>query len=164
MLDSSVVITNQDRFNIGYSFEIVEQVIVPTPIGDITNMLTNDDNITAKDFSHKKILVVDDNTINIKLIERFLKELNIVVESVTSGNECISKVMNNTYDLVFLDHMMPVKDGIQTLKELHDQKPNLPPTIALTANSFAGIKEYYISEGFVDYLAKPVSRGDLIKV
>ncbi len=164
MLDSNVVITNQDRFNIGYSFEIVEQVIVPTPIGDITNMLTNDDNVTAKDFSHKKILVVDDNTINIKLIERFLKELNIVVESVTSGNDCITKVMNNTYDLIFLDHMMPVKDGIQTLKELHDKKSNIPPTVALTANSFAGIKDYYISEGFVDYLAKPVGRGDLIKV
>ena len=93
-----------------------------------------------------------------------LKELNLVVESVTSGNDCITKVMNNEYDLIFLDHMMPVKDGVETLKELHDKKSNIPPTIALTANSYSGIKEYYLNEGFADYLAKPVGRGDLIKL
>ena len=164
MMDSEVVITNKDRYNMGYTFKIIEQVVVPTPIGDISNQLEANESIGIKDFSNKKILVVDDNTINIKLIERFLKELNLVVESVTSGNDCITKVMNNEYDLIFLDHMMPVKDGVETLKELHDKKSNIPPTIALTANSYSGIKEYYLNEGFADYLAKPVGRGDLIKL
>ena len=136
---------------------------MPTPIGDITSELS-DNLVASKDFANKRILVVDDNTINIKLIERFLKELNINVESVTSGNECIAKVMQIDYDLIFLDHMMPVKDGVQTLRELHDKKSNIPPTIALTANSYTGIKEYYLNEGFADYLSKPVSRNDLIKL
>ena len=69
--------------------------------------------------------------------------------------------MANNYDLVFLDHMMPEMDGIQTLKKLKDLKPDLPPMIALTANSYSMAKEYYINEGFYNYLAKPINKNEL---
>ena len=60
--------------------------------------------------------------------------------------------------------MMPIKDGIQTLNEMRDLKANMPPVIALTANSYAGVKEFYVNNGFKDYLAKPVNRGDLVNL
>ncbi len=161
MLGSEVKMTNSDRFNLGYDFEITQQVIVPTPLGDIKVLLEKKEEEIISSFEGKKALVVDDNTINIKLIERFLKEFKLEVESVTSGNECIEKIMNTNYDIVFLDHMMPVKDGLQTLDELKDKKSELPPVIALTANAYSGVKDFYVNAGFQDYLAKPVSRGDL---
>ena len=161
MLGSEISMINTDRFNIGYTFSVVQQVINPAPLGDIKALLTKKDEEINTNFEGKKVLVVDDNTINIKLIERFLKEFNLTVESVTSGNECISKVVENDYDLIFLDHMMPGKDGLQTLDELKDKKANLPPVIALTANSYSGVQDFYKNAGFQDYLAKPVSRGDL---
>ncbi len=164
MLNSEIQMTNKDRYNIGYSFGSQVQVVNPTPIGDIKQLLSKNEDLDSMTFDGKKALVVDDNTINIKLIERFLNEVNITVESVTSGNDCINKVKGKDYDVILLDHMMPTKDGIQTLSEMKDIKQNLPPVIALTANSFSGAKEYYENAGFQDYLAKPVSRGDLISL
>jgi len=164
MLGSEVIITNVDRFNIGYDFAVIEQVINPAPIGDVKALLEKKDETGELNVAGKKAMVVDDNTINIKLIERFLKEFGMEVESVTSGNECIEKVMSNDYDIIFLDHMMPVKDGLQTLDELKDKKSNLPPVIALTANAYSGVRDFYINAGFQDYVAKPVNRGDLANV
>ena len=164
MLDSKVETIKADRYNIGYKVEIPLQIINPTPIGDITGLLAKDEEIKDVTFENKKALIVDDNTINIKLIERFLTELKFNVESVTSGNECIEKIKTNDYDIIFLDHMMPIKDGIQTLNEMRDLKANMPPVIALTANSYAGVKEFYVNNGFKDYLAKPVNRGDLVNL
>ena len=164
MLDTKVETIKAERFNIGYKVEIPLQIINPTPIGDISGLLAKDEEIKDITFDNKKALIVDDNTINIKLIERFLTELKFNVESVTSGNECIEKIKTNDYDIIFLDHMMPIKDGIQTLNEMRDLKANMPPVIALTANSYAGVKEFYVNNGFKDYIAKPVNRGDLINI
>ncbi len=164
IVGGTIEVTSKDRYNIGYKFNVKLQIINPKPIGDIGSLLKKEETVEVKDLTGKKILVVDDNTINIKLLERFLKELNIEVESVTSGNDCIYKVKKHDYDLIFLDHMMPVKDGIQTLAELRDIKAKLPPIIALTANSYSGIRDYYLNAGFKDYLAKPVNRNDLTNV
>ena len=103
------------------------------------------------DFTDKKVLVVDDNIVNLRLLDRFLKEMNVTAELVTSGNDCISKVKSNKYDLIFLDHLMPVMDGVETLKRLRNMTNKLPPIVALTANSYAGIKEEYLNLGFNNY-------------
>ena len=161
MLEAELNMTSTDRFNLGYKFKIQLQITDPNPLGDINQFIKKEEIIENKTFDGKKVLVVDDNTINIKLIERFLSELKMEVESVTSGNDCIAKVKEKDYDIIFLDHMMPVKDGVQTLNELKNFKQNLPPIIALTANSYSGVKDYYVNAGFKDYLAKPVNRGDL---
>ncbi len=163
LLNGNLLMTSENRYNIGYSFDVSQMIIDPTPIGDITSFLTQVENINH-DFSGKKILVVDDNTVNIKLIERFLSEMNIIVDRAESGKECIEKVTANQYDLIFLDHLMPVMDGVETLTRLKDLTNKLPPIVALTANSYAGIKEEYISLGFNDYLAKPVNREEIGKL
>ena len=68
------------------------------------------------------------------------------------------------YDLIFLDHMMPGMDGVATLKALKSSGYSIPPIIALTANSYSGIKEKYLDEGFDDYLGKPINYKDLNKL
>ena len=75
--------------------------------------------------------------------------------------EAINKVQEVRYDLIFLDHMMPGLDGIQTLSKMKDLIASVPPAIALTANSYSGAREKYIEDGFYDYLAKPFNVNDL---
>ena len=73
-------------------------------------------------------------------------------------------VKNTKYDLIFLDHMMPEMDGVATLNIIKSSKYSIPPVIALTANSYSGIREKYLEEGFNDYLSKPINYKDLNKL
>ena len=91
---------------------------------------------------------------NIKLINRLLVEYKVNIDSATNGMECVEKASDKNYDLIFLDHMMPGMDGIETIHKLQDTIKNLPPVIA-------GIRDMYLGEGFTDYLAKPINRNDL---
>ncbi len=112
----------------------------------------------------KKVLVVDDNLLNIKVAERLLSKYNVTLESVMSGQECIDKVKSNKYDLILLDDMMPKMTGGETfikLKELNEFKT---PVVILTANAITGMREKYLSEGFDDYLAKPIEQLELNRV
>ena len=161
MMGSGVAFNSNYGKNITYVTRILCPVINPTPIGNITHLLDSVHNSNKINLEGKKILVVDDNLMNIKLLNRLLIDYKPTLESSMSGQDCITKVSENDYDLIFLDHMMPGMDGIQTLQKLKDLKSNLPPVVALTANSYAGIKEMYTSNGFNDYLAKPINRNDL---
>ena len=117
------------------------------------------------DLSKKKILVVDDNKLNLKVAVRLLKPYNIIVEEATSGFECLDLIGGGyTYDLILMDDMMPKKSGKETFKELKsDPKFNIP-VVVLTANAIAGMKEGYLKEGFDDYLAKPIEKDELNRV
>lgn len=165
MLGGNLEFKYGDNQNITYIIKLEEQVIDPNPIGDVTYLFTskNEEN-KILDLSTKNILVVDDNQININLLKRLLKDYKANIDSVTSGLEAIDSVQKKTYDLIFLDHMMPVMDGIETIHKLKDTISNLCPVIALTANSYTGIREMYIGEGFKDYLAKPINRSELSKL
>ena len=165
MLGGNLEFKYDGNQNITYIIKIEEQVIDPNPIGDVTYLFTskNEEN-KILDLSTKNILVVDDNQININLLKRLLKDYKANIDSVTSGLEAIDSVQKKTYDLIFLDHMMPVMDGIETIHKLKDTISNLCPVIALTANSYTGIREMYIGEGFKDYLAKPINRSELSKL
>jgi CheY-like chemotaxis protein len=116
------------------------------------------------DLTGKKILVVDDNLVNLKLTQRLLEGYKATIDTAKSGNECIEKIKETKYDLIFLDHMMPEMDGVATLNIIKQSKYSIPPVIALTANSYSGIKEKYLEEGFNDYLAKPINYKDLNKL
>lgn len=110
----------------------------------------------------KKVLVVDDNKINLKIAAKLLSGYQIQVEQVTSGIETIEKIKNGEkYDLIFLDDMMPKMTGVETLVELHKLEDFHIPTVALTANAISGMKEKYIQAGFDDYLSKPIDRSEL---
>lgn len=161
MLHGRVIMTNKDRYNISYYIEIEQNVVDPNPVGDISSLFIESDENTKINLEGKNVLVVDDNMLNLKLIKRLLVDYNINVEIAKSGLECIDKVKEANYDAIFLDHMMPGMDGIETLNELRNIKSGLPPIIALTANSYSGVKDTYINAGFTDYLAKPINKNEL---
>lgn len=111
------------------------------------------------------VLVVDDNRMNIRVIEGMLKEYQIKVTYALSGSEAIKLIEDMCYDFVFMDHMMPEMDGIETLHEirkLSDFPNEDTPVIVLTANALSGAREAYLQEGFVDFLTKPID-GDLLE-
>ena len=106
-----------------------------------------------------EILVVDDNDMNLFVVENLLKKTKIRVDRCMSGQECLEKIAQRRYDVIFLDHMMPGMDGIETMeraKALEDSKCKGVPIIALTANAISGVREMFLSKGFTDYLSKPV--------
>ncbi len=106
-----------------------------------------------------RILVVDDNAMNIAVVEGLLKATQIKVDKATGGLEALEMCENVKYDLILMDHMMPNVDGIETLHRLKEQTegPNIDtPVVVLTANAVSGAKEMYEAEGFIDYMSKPI--------
>ncbi|MCI9434117.1 MAG: response regulator [Bacilli bacterium] len=120
-------------------------------------------NIENIDLSGKRVLVVDDNKVNLKVANRLLQGFNLTVELVTSGQECIDKIQNGeNFDLILMDDMMPNMTGVETLKRLKTMDCFKIPTIALTANAISGMREKYLKDGFDDYLSKPIDKNELI--
>ena len=112
----------------------------------------------------KKVLVVDDNLLNIKVAERLLAKYNVTLESVMSGQECLDKVNEGKYDLILLDDMMPKMTGGETFIKLKEIDGFNTPVVILTANAITGMREKYLSDGFDDYLAKPIEQLELNRV
>jgi len=112
--------------------------------------------------SGKKILVVDDNKLNLKVASKVLENYNPILDLVESGQHAIDKILNNEkYDLILMDDMMPKLSGTETLNKLKEIKDFDIPVIVLTANAISGMRESYIEKGFNDYLAKPINRQEL---
>lgn len=116
------------------------------------------------DANGKKVLVVDDNLLNIKVAERLLAKYNVTIESVMSGQECLNKVNEGKYDLILLDDMMPKMTGGETFIKLKEIEGFNTPVVILTANAITGMREKYLSDGFDDYLAKPIEQLELNRV
>ena len=114
------------------------------------------------DASGQKVLVVDDNKINLRLAQNLLSKYKLDIELCESGRECINKIMNNEkYDLILLDMMMPKMKGSEVLDKLKKIPEFNTPVIALTADVIAGMEEKYISYGFKDCLPKPILEENL---
>ena len=114
-----------------------------------------------------KILIVDDNEMNLLVVTSLLKATQIQIDTAMSGMSALKKLAKTRYDVIFLDQMMPSLDGIQTLniaKEMEDNQSKDVPTVALTANAISGAKEMFISAGFTDYLSKPIDSVALEKM
>lgn len=114
-----------------------------------------------------KILVVDDNEMNLLVAERLLRNTQVQITLCRSGRECLDKIAQEHYDVVLLDHMMPEMDGVETLQRaltLPESKCKGTPFIALTANAVAGVREKYLAIGFQDYMSKPVDPQKLEKL
>lgn len=117
------------------------------------------------DLSYLKILLVDDNPLNLKVTARMLSRFKASdITKVESGFECLEITEKEKYDLIFLDDMMPKMTGVETLKKLRERPDFETPVIALTANAIVGMKEKYLKAGFDDYLAKPLEKEELVKV
>ena len=150
-----------------FSFVLRQKISDPTPVGNWQERFRekalehkNDKLICAP---NAKILVVDDNEMNLKVAKGLLKLCGISPDMVMSGEETIEKVKEQHYDIVLLDHMMPGMDGIETLSKLKrmDLIPENTTVIAMTANAVVGAREAYLSAGFDDYISKPVEIGQL---
>ena len=112
------------------------------------------------DFTGKNILVVDDSKLNLRVAQNVLKTFNVNVMTSTSGQECLDLCKTNKYDIILMDIMMPLMNGIETLKRIRIDDKKVP-VIALTADAVEGMEEKYLSEGFNDYLSKPIDRNKL---
>ena len=104
---------------------------------------------------------------NLMVIQGLLKQTQIQLDMVSGGEEALELCANKKYDLIFMDHMMPGMDGVETMKALRKEKKGLnyaTPVVVLTANAVAGCKDLYLKEGFVDYISKPVDVMKLDRV
>lgn len=114
-----------------------------------------------------KVLVVDDNMVNLQVAEGLLKTYQMQITRALSGRECLALMESKEYDLIFLDHMMPDMDGVETLTKIREMKDEYYKTvkvIALTANAIRGIREMFLQKGFNDYISKPIDIGRLDEV
>ncbi len=150
---------------------IPQKIENDTPVGKIDfHQVT--DNISDKykcDFTapDARILVVDDVPENLKVFVNLVKEYKMNVETALSGQECLELTKQNKYDIIFMDHMMPEMDGIETLQAIKADANNInrhSTIIMLTANALIGMKEMYLEKGFVDYLSKPIIPQKLDKL
>ncbi len=114
-----------------------------------------------------KVLIVDDNVVNLKVAAGLMKPYNMKIITVSSGFEAVSAVQSKDYDLIFMDHMMPEMDGVEAtrhIRSMHDAYYQNVPIIALTANAVSGAREMFLGEGFNDFLAKPIETALLDRI
>ncbi len=129
---------------------------------DTTSRLYTTNNLSKINCEGKKILIVDDNQLNIKVAKRALSDFKFIIDEAENGEDCLNKIhLGNQYDLILMDIMMPVMSGEMAMSELQKIDGFSIPVIALTADAVVGSKEKYLSEGFVDYIAKPFSREQI---
>ena len=158
----------QSQFGKGSIFVVQ----IPQKISKLTNDLNDVDLSNSldsylnrneePDYSNKKILIVDDNELNIKVAKRALSSFNMQIDECHDGEECLEKVnYTNKYDLILMDIMMPNMSGRTALKKLKENPIFRTPVIALTADTLKGAKERYIKEGFADYISKPFSKDQI---
>ncbi|SHL24325.1 Signal transduction histidine kinase [Fibrobacter sp. UWH5] len=157
----------------GSTFTVVipQMIIGSSPIGNLQKRYLDSKNqdsvsqdcMTAPD---AKVLVVDDNNMNLRVAQHLMKHTQIQVSTCNSGMECLELMKKEHFDVIFLDHMMPGMDGMETLKlskKLFGNKCAGVPIIALTANAIVGAKEMYLEAGFDGYIGKPIRIEDLEK-
>ena len=169
MMGSSLHVSSVYGAGSEFSFTIKQTVVSWEPLGNFEEAQKKSKE-EVKEYKQKfeapdaNILVVDDNNMNLLVFTRLLKQTKVKIDTAKSGDEAISMIFKKKYDIIFLDHMMPEKDGVQVLRELKEGpvNPNMEtPYICLTANAITGARDDYIKAGFDDYLAKPVNPKEL---
>lgn len=141
---------------------MTEKEIMDTASRLLNNNTTKESNTTNIDYGHRKILIVDDNKLNIKVAKRAISDFDFEIDECYDGLECLNKVVvGNEYDLILMDIMMPNMSGETAIKKLKENSNFRIPVIALTADAVSGAKEKYVSEGFVDYIAKPFNKDQI---
>ena len=170
MMDSRLEVVSEYGRGSEFSFKLKQKIIDRTPIGNYDDYKqAHDDKLTAKKFltaADAKILTVDDNDMNLKVISGLLKRNKIVPDLAESGQQSIELAKKNFYHIIFMDNMMPVMSGIETLQVMRRDKilSDKTKVIMLTAGAIAGMRETYLREGFDDYLSKPIDVSELEKI
>ncbi len=167
MMDSKLEVESQYAIGSTFGFNLKLRVTDPEPVGKYEekrkSVLSHEEE--AHIYAPKaRILVTDDNGMNLKVAINFMKIFGITPVTCSSGTETIELMRQEKFDIVFLDHMMPNMDGIETLKVLKDEDLlGGAVVIALTANAVVGAEAQYLSAGFDGYLSKPITVNDIEK-
>ena len=164
-MGSKLIIQSEYGKGSEFSFVLEQEIATPERVGKIE--------FSGKDYNEEveevnfyipeaHILVVDDNIMNLDLMKGILKQRQASVDLALNGEEALDKIRNNSYDLILMDHMMPVLDGMEALRVIQKEKlcPGVP-VVVLTANAVTGAKEMYLEAGFYAYLSKPVMSKDV---
>ncbi len=165
LMGSEVHVTSTYGEGSTFSFDLKQRVIDSEKLGDYA-LIQHELMLQTKSKYREKllapqahILVIDDNSMNLAVFIDLLKQTKVMIDTAESGDEGLKLTQSKKYDLIFLDHMMPHKDGIETLHEMRGQRTGLnrsTPVVCLTANAVSGAREKYLAAGFNDYLTKPI--------
>ena len=150
----------ESEYGRGSTFSVVipQRILNPTPMGDFVN-LGNGQALSSFEIDsiapHAKVLIVDDNEVNLSIAKGLLAPYKMNVSTVTSAAECFAFLQKEHFNIIFMDHMMPVMDGVEAVEKIRKTDTETP-IIALTANAIGGAREIYLQNGFQDYLTKPI--------
>ncbi len=162
LMGSSLKVESEYGTGSCFSFSVKQKVISNEKIGDYAERFHE---ISEKEFKYRelfhapdaRILVVDDTEMNLTVFKNLLKNTGISIDTALSGTDAVTLSEVNSYDVLFIDHMMPDMDGIETLGRIRELDRNKnTPAVALTANAVSGARQMYIDAGFDDYVSKPV--------
>ena len=163
LMGSSLEVDSEYGIGSEFRFMLVQDITNTEPIGSLERRIRK--RATESHYKASYIipdvsfLVVDDNAMNRKLFWHLLKEFKCKIDDADSGKTCLEMIQKKKYDIIFMDHMMPEMDGIETfhhIKEMENHPNTDTPVVILTANAISGVKEEYLAEGFDDYMSKPV--------
>ena len=164
MMGSTIQVDSTYGYGSTFCFVLKQKVVSWEPMGNYEEACRS--SINNRSGYHEKfiapdahVLVVDDNHMNLVVFKNLLKQTQVQIDTAESGMQCLELTQQRKYDVIFLDHMMPHKDGIETLQELRAQPDNLntdTKAVCLTANAIANARAQYIEAGFDDYLTKPI--------
>ena len=162
MLDGKIALSSVYGEGSTFSVSLTQQIIDKTTIKEYNKDYAEEEKERRLFVSHEtKVLVCDDNKINLLVMEGMLEIYELDVTYVSSGKEAIDSVVGGEYDIIMMDHMMPEMDGIEATSHIRTicaSRPKKPYIIALTANTFEGAKEMFLTRGFDNFLPKPVDK------
>ena len=164
LLKGNVEFINKKGQGTQYIVRLSQKCYGEEKVGNVIEKIKKSNEEEMVNCEGKVVLVADDNAINLTIAKRLLVKFGFEVETCLSGQECLEMAKNKKYDMIYLDHMMPGMDGVETLNNLKQQHSELPPTIALTANASDDSRSEYIKLGFTDYLTKPIDMKELNKI
>ncbi len=170
MMDGRITFNSVYERGSVFTLTVPQRIVKNEPIGDfskaVSDYLNNMETDAVTLFAPEaKVLVVDDNDMNLDVMAEMLKDTKMKVVLSDSGPDCIEKASDTSYDVILLDQMMPEMTGEETLIEMNERGIlHGTPVIALTADAIMGARESYLAKGFTDYVSKPVKYGELENV
>ncbi|MCH5252911.1 MAG: response regulator [Lachnospiraceae bacterium] len=170
MMDGDMKVESEYQKGSTFTVTMPQRIVSDEPTGDFESIQNRKrqgkaGNQETFEAPEARVLVVDDNAMNLTVFTALLKRTKMNITTAGSGKDCLELVKKEPFHIIFMDHMMPEMDGIETLHEiqkLSDFPNEKTPVIALTANAVAGARETYLKEGFADFLTKPID-GDLLE-
>lgn len=170
LMDGEMKVESEYGKGSEFTVTIPQKIVCGEPVGDfeaIKQRREKSVSKTSQSFAAPgaSVLVVDDNSMNLTVFKSLLKRTKMKITTADSGRKCLELVKKEKFHIIFMDHMMPEMDGIETLHEMRrmtDYPNQDTPVIVLTANAMSGAREGYLNEGFADFLTKPID-GDLLE-